>query len=119
MIQHTRAFGRTARRLATLPVALVVTPTTTAAAHTGGSYGGGMMGGWGLFGGTMGLLWMGLLLVLPAVVLYGLLTRRGGRRDDRPLAVLRERYARGELTDDEFEARRATLDGPDASQPRN
>lgn len=62
---------------------------------------------------------MGLLLALPAVVLYGLLTRRGGGHDDRPLAVLRERYARGELTDDEFEVRRAALDGSDASRTRH
>ncbi|MFT4891231.1 MAG: putative membrane protein, partial [Halobacteriales archaeon] len=36
--------------------------------------------------------------------------RRSGRDTDRAMAELRERYARGELSDEEFEQRRRTLE---------
>lgn len=111
MTQHTTHVGRTARRLAILAVPLLVAATGTAAAHGGGSYGGGMMGGsgWGLFGGAMGLwglLWMGLLIAVPLYLVYALLNRGSGKNDEQSLSVLRERYARGELSDDEFDRRR-------------
>lgn len=67
----------------------------------GGGYGGGMMGGgWGLFGGTMGLwglLWMGLLVTIPLYLIFALARRNGDGANEQPLSVLRERYARGEL----------------------
>lgn len=114
MTQFTTQFGRTARRLAILAVPLLVATTGTAAAHGSGGYGGGMMnGGWGLFGGAMGLwglLWMGLLLAIPLYLLFTLGSRRVDGTDERPLSVLRERYARGELSDDEFERRREQLE---------
>jgi len=95
-----------------LAVPLLVAATGTAAAH--GGYGGGTMGGggWGLFGGTMGLLgvlWMGLLLAVPAYLVYLLVTRDADDDGDEPLTILRERYARGELSEEEFEQRRARL----------
>jgi putative membrane protein len=105
--------GRIARRLTLLAVPLLVATTGTAAAM-GGGYGGGMMGrGWGLFGGAMGLwglLWMGLLIAITLYLVIALARRGGDRPDGRPLAVLRERYARGELSDDEFERRREQLE---------
>jgi putative membrane protein len=70
-------------------------------------------GGWGLLGGTMGLwgiLWMGLLLAVPIFLVYAFVTRDSAGRENRPLAVLRERYARGELSDEEFEQRRTQLE---------
>ncbi|MFC6993760.1 SHOCT domain-containing protein [Haladaptatus sp. GCM10025707] len=112
MTQFTTTLGRTARRLAMLAVPLLVAATGTAAAM-GGSTGGSMMGGgWGLFGGAMslwGLLWMGLLIAVPLYLVFALAGRDGDRPDERPLSVLRERYARGELSDDEFERRREQL----------
>jgi putative membrane protein len=72
-----------------------------------------MGGGWGLFGGGMGprgLLWMGLLIAVPLYLVYALLNRGTDGDDERPLSVLRERYARGELADDEFERRREQLE---------
>mgnify|MGYP000277160619 CR=1 FL=1 len=114
MTQFTTHLGRTARRLTLLAAPLLVAATGTAAAHSGRSYGGGMMdGGWGLFGGTMGLwglLWMGLLIAVPLYVIYALLNRGSGGNDERSLSVLRERYARGELSDDEFDRRRKQLE---------
>ena len=110
MTQPTTHTGRTARRLALVAVPLLVATTGTAAAH-----GGGMMGGsgWGLFGGAMGLLgllWMGLLVAVPLYVVYVLLDRGSDGDDEPSLSVLRERYARGELSDDEFERRRKQLE---------
>jgi putative membrane protein len=114
MTQLTIHIGRTARRLAILAVPLLVAATGTAAAHGGGGYGGGMMGGgWGLFGGTMGLwglLWMGLLIAVPLSLVYALLNRGSGENEEQSLSVLRERYARGELSDDEFDRRRKQLE---------
>lgn len=68
-----------------------------------------MGGGWDLFGGIMalwGLLWMGLLIALPLYIVYALLDRGSGGNEEQSLSVLRERYARGELSDDAFERRR-------------
>ncbi|WP_265110003.1 SHOCT domain-containing protein [Halosolutus halophilus] len=115
MTHYTNTLGRTTRRIAMLGIPLLVAATGTAAAHGGGGYGGSMMGGggWGLFGGGMGLwglLWMGLLLAIPLYIAYKLLDRASGENDTRPLSVLRERYARGELTDEEFEQRRKQLE---------
>lgn len=119
MTQHTTQIGRTAYRLmVSVAFGLVVT-TGTAAAHGGGGYGGGMMGGstmgggWGLLGGAMGLsglLWMGLLVVLPLYLVWRVWGRRDDEGGERSMAVLRERYARGDLSDDEFERRREQLE---------
>ncbi|AWB27604.1 SHOCT domain-containing protein [Halococcoides cellulosivorans] len=112
MTQRTTHLERTARRLVIVAVPLVVA-TGTAMAHSGGS--GGMMGGWGGMGG-LGLLGGGMLLwplVLVGIVLLAVYAgNRGGRTDgtDRARSELRDRYARGELSDDEFESRRRTLD---------
>jgi len=85
----------------------------------------GWMGSHGGIGGGMGtgtgLLWMlavGLLLVVVGLVLYATLSGRSrGDRDGRPgnraedaMAVLRRRYAQGEIDEDEFERRRARLE---------
>jgi putative membrane protein len=114
MIQLTTTIGRTVRRISILAIPLLVAATGTATAHGGGSYGGGMMGdGWGLFGGAMGLwglLWMGLLIAVPLYIVYALLNRGSGGNEEQSLSVLRERYARGELSDDEFERRRNQLE---------
>ena len=118
MTQFTTRIGRTARRLPVLAVSLLVGTTGTAAAHDGASSGGMMGGGWGLAGGTMGLwglLWMGLLLAVPLLLAYWLFARgsagperrgsTGDHPDERSLSLLRERYARGELSEEEFDRR--------------
>jgi putative membrane protein len=75
------------------------------------------MMGWG--GGVgMVLGWLVMLAILVAVVaaaVAGLrwlgsdLSRAAGDRGDRALDVLRERYARGEIDREEFEARKHDL----------
>ncbi|MDS0474618.1 SHOCT domain-containing protein [Natrinema sp. 1APR25-10V2] len=113
MTEFTTTLGRTARRFAIFAVPLLIATTGSATAHGGGSYSGSMMGGWGIFGGGMGLwglLWMGLLIAAPLYLVFALARRGGDNTDERSLSVLRERYARGELTDDEFERQREQLD---------
>lgn len=103
-------------------LALLAATGGLAAGHTGddgmhhhdgwmGAHGGGMWGG-------LGWIWMlgGLLAVIavPAVVLYALATRDGsgsGSDGDDALATLRQRYAAGEIDEEEFERRRTRLTG--------
>jgi len=87
-------------------------------------WGGDMMGwGWGWFGMVHMVLWW-LLIILGIVVLAKWLFSGSGRSSagdrvsadnrrgagDRALAILRERYARGEIDKQEFEARRSDLE---------
>ena len=93
---------------------------TAALAQTGtpgwDGHGPGMMGhgGWG--GWFMGPVMMLVFLVLLAGAVALILRLIGGdraRREDgaadRSLAILRERFARGEIDAEEFEARRRAL----------
>ena len=82
-------------------------------------WGGDMMGwgggwGWGWFGIVHMVLWW-FLIILGIVVLAKWLfggSGRGSTADgDRALAILRERYARGEIDKAEFDARRRDLGG--------
>lgn len=66
--------------------------------------------------GGVGFLWMILwtvmLIGMPVVLVYFVLTRRGstdGAPDDDALALLRQRYAQGEINEEEFETRREQL----------
>lgn len=103
-------------RLGTLAVLALVAVTGTATA-TGGDIGytGGMMGGgWGLFGGWM-FLWPLLLLGLLALLVYGFADGSGptSSSPNDALEELRRRYARGELSEEEFDQRKRTLERTD------
>jgi putative membrane protein len=83
-------------------------------------YGPGHMSAWGGMGGWfMGPMMMLLFLVVAVVavvVVVRLLARDtrprgGGTGGDRSLEILRERYARGEIDEEEYAARRRTLEG--------
>ncbi|MGH7391808.1 MAG: SHOCT domain-containing protein [Candidatus Rokuibacteriota bacterium] len=72
-----------------------------------------MWGAWGLWGISM----MVVMLVFWALVVAGvvlgvrwLVTQGRPPVSDRALAVLRERYARGEIGKEEFEAKRRDLE---------
>ena len=76
------------------------------------------MMGYGFDGGTLGWIWMfgGLLVMVGFVVLIvwavGSVSRGGTSREPErptPLDILRERYARGEITQEEFEQAKTTL----------
>ncbi len=70
--------------------------------------------GWMWFGGGyMWLLWILIIAVL--VVLIKSLTDSGTKKEqlpteESPLSILKERYARGEIDDDEFERRKNELE---------
>ncbi len=71
---------------------------------------GGWGPGWGMFG-LMHVLWWVLIVVAIVVLIRGI----GGRHvprapgEDRALAILRERYARGEIDKTEFDNRKRDL----------
>ncbi len=78
-------------------------------------WGPGMMGyGYGAspwWGVAMLAFWA--VLIVGVVLLVAWLVRQGrptpGGGDDRALAILRERFARGEITAEQFDAMRQTL----------
>ena len=68
-------------------------------------------GGWSLFGLIHMFLWW-VLVILGIVVLSKWVFGNGPKRNttaDSALAILRERYARGEIDKQEFEARKQDL----------
>lgn len=69
-----------------------------------------MMGDWGM---TLGS-WIWMLVWVAALLLMVWLIVAGGRTEQRedPLELLRSRYARGEITEDEFRRMRTTLTEP-------
>ena len=75
----------------------------------------GMMGWGGWFYGPVMMLLFFALLVGAAILVVRLLgsdtLRPGAKQEDRAQAILRERFAKGEITKEEFEASRKVLDG--------
>jgi len=74
----------------------------------------GHMMGWGgwFMGPIMMLIFLALLvgaIVLIARLLRGDTASRRDRSSDRPLEILRERFAKGEIDAEEFEARKEAL----------
>ncbi len=84
-------------------------------------YGDGHMSGWGWFGMTIGMLIFWGLLIGLAVLIYRTLAGANASRTSAsdgqgpgsatadPRQILAERYARGEIDDDEYQRRLATL----------
>jgi len=68
--------------------------------------------GWAMFGMVHMLLWP-ILIILAIVVLakWAFGARRDRSEEDRAIAILRERYARGEIGKEEFDARKRDLGG--------
>jgi len=74
--------------------------------HNGFGHYGNWMNGPGLFfhgplGFIIGLLFWGLILYL-AVKLFGALFSRENKNNATPLALLKERYATGKISEDEY-----------------
>jgi putative membrane protein len=73
----------------------------------------GMHPMWGAWGIGMMLLMLGFWALVIAAIVLGirwLVTQGREPGSDRALAVLRERYARGEINKEDFEAKRRDLD---------
>lgn len=113
---HER-IGRYASRTTAFAAVLLVAATATASTQPHGGGAGGGMDDWGTFGGWMSLWPIVLLGLLALLIVWAGSRRRGDRIDctdraDRPdhaFEELRERYARGEISEDEFERRRRNL----------
>lgn len=77
-----------------------------------GGYGGLMGGGHGLFAGlAMLVFWVAVIALVVYAVRWFTEGRRpgAGRRNDA-LDILRDRFARGEIDEDEFKRRKAALE---------
>lgn len=92
-------------------VLLIAFTGVATAQHGGGMGGTGGMGGFGWWP----FLWALILLSVVLVIGYGVYAR--GRppadertRTDTALSTLRSRYARGEISEEEFEERRRRLE---------
>lgn len=107
-------------RIAVLAVGLLATVGTASAQHGGGGMMGGGYGGFGIPGFGL-VFWVLLGLGVVGLLAYArdgrgsradtaARTTTGPRHADRALKTLRERYARGDRTDEEFERRRAELE---------
>lgn len=97
--------------------AVIVLALLGSAGMMGGPYGPGMMGGWGYRAGG----WSGLPVVFTVLVVAGLglvavwavqESRHTTQQADgrRPLDILKERYARGDLTREQYEQMRRDLE---------
>jgi putative membrane protein len=71
-------------------------------------YGFGAFGGMGLGMLVGAVVWVGLI-VLAVWAITALIGTRGKTREDAPLDMLKKRYARGELSEAEFEQARRRL----------
>ena len=75
----------------------------------GGYYGSWMMGGgFGLMG--IGIILFGLLILAGIYLVFSGYRLNWYNRSDGALAIARERYARGEITQDEYEKIRKSLE---------
>jgi putative membrane protein len=80
-------------------------------------YGRGAMTGWGWLPVTLGMIVFWGLLIAAGVALFRHLARSGRTQPDpvgqppSPQLILAERYARGEIDEDEYTSRLATLHG--------
>lgn len=67
-------------------------------------------GGHGLLGGLMMLVFWGLIIGLIVLGVRGFSGRSDAPSNSSALDILKERYARGEIEEDEFERRKAKLE---------
>lgn len=68
-----------------------------------------MWGGWGVGMMFMMVLFWGLVIAAVVLAVRWLIGQRGENRSDSALEILRQRYSRGEIDKEEFEARKKDL----------
>lgn len=119
-MKHTKTFWSVF--ILSLPGLSVLLPSGSALAQTRNFHGfhmmPGMMGYWGhgWFGGFFMILFWILILVGLIYLVRWLVQSTGqhktsGESSDRALAILKERYARGEFEREEFETKKKDLSG--------
>lgn len=103
-------------------LAVLLLPALWMAVVMGGGMGPWMMGPWmmGGWGGTVSPWWVALSFIFSLLVLAGIgllvvwavrqVGAGGGGRSARALEVLQERYARGEITREQYEQMRRDLE---------
>ena len=103
--------------MALIALTAALVPSPAMAQERPWEWGWGMHPGWWMWGAG-GLVMMFMMLVFWGLVVTGIvlgirwLARQGREeRPDRALDILRERYARGEINKEEFDARRWDLGG--------
>lgn len=69
----------------------------------------GMWGAWGIGMGLMMLVFWGLIIVALVLGIRWLITQGKEPRSDSALEILRQRYARGEITKEQFDAMKRDL----------
>ena len=69
----------------------------------------GMWGAWGIGMGLMMLVFWGLIIVALVLGIRWLITQGKEPRSDSALEILRQRYARGEINKEQFEAMKQDL----------
>jgi len=81
-----------------------------------GGFGWAHMGGW-MWHGSGGWIGMLLVMLIPLIVILGVgyliyqsLTTAGTETEDDAITELRNAYARGDISDEEFETRRERLE---------
>lgn len=67
-------------------------------------------GGYGMWGGLMMVIFWALIIGLIFLAVRGFSNRTDTETGQSAMDILRERYARGEIDEDEFERRRAKLE---------
>ena len=70
-----------------------------------------MWGAWGIGMGLLMLVFWGAVIAGIVLGIRWLVTQGKGTRPDSAMEILRQRYARGEIDKEEFEARRKDLSG--------
>ena len=101
----------TKRMFFALPLMSLAYPTLAAPADNGWDGFGHMWGGgYGMFGGLMMMVvFWGLIIGLIVLVVRRFSSRSDTTSQPNALDVLQERYARGEIDDEEYERRKAKL----------
>lgn len=93
-----------------IPFFTTLGTTAYADSGIGNNWGPGHMweSGYGMFGGLMMVLFWGIVIAL--IVMAVRRYRTGtGKPDQDPAKILKERFARGEIDEDEYRKRLATL----------
>jgi putative membrane protein len=99
------------KQTATTAIALTALIANSASADSADGYGHMIWGGgMGVLGGLMMLAFWGGIIALIIFVVRRLSDSPNGANGGDALQILRDRFARGEIDEEEFERRKAVLD---------
>lgn len=66
-------------------------------------------GGFGMGGGLMMLIFLGVIIFLIVVAVHGFTRGKPEAREPDAMEILKQRFAKGEIDEDEFQKRKYTL----------